>query len=145
MLKGKIKDRSERKIWAEYKHGWQLQLRHTTKADFQKLYESATTKTWDPKGFEKNSFDEKTFNVAIAKEVITDWRGLTPDVLRKLCELDEYPDAEVPYSVEDATELIAKLPGLDVWVIKITADWEIFDAARRAEETKNLSSSPAGR
>lgn len=144
MLKGKIKDRSERTIWAEWKHGWQLQLRFVTKTEFQKLYDRAISREWD-KGFEKAVFNDGKFSELIGREVIVGWRNLTPDALRKLVELDDYPAEDLPYSADDAAELVQKLAGLQEWVVKVCADWEIFDAARRAEETKNLSSSPAGR
>lgn len=135
MLKGKIKDKSDRTIWAEFKHGWEIKLRHTTRAEFQKLCERASNSIW--KGAEEKRIDPKEFAAIVGKEVIVDWRNLTPDALRKLVEMDEYPLAELSYSAEDAAELLDKVPGLDAWVIEITGKWEYFDAARRAEETKN--------
>lgn len=138
MLKGKIKEKSDRTIWAEFKHGWQIKLRYVTQSEMNDLFREASVREWDVlKGVEKARFDEKKYAALLAERVLKDWRGLTPDALRKIVDMESYPDAEVPYSVDDAVELLLTAHEFGTWVAKLVHDMEIFDAARRAEETKN--------
>lgn len=137
MLKGKIKDDSQRTCWAEFKDGFQVEIKYSPRGKLQKIYEQATTREWDPKGFSKNSIDAKKLYELMAKEIVVNWRGLTPDILRKMVDMEKYPDGEIPYSPDDAVELLEKAYDFDTWVQKITTDLEIFEASRRAAETKN--------
>lgn len=137
MLKGKIKDESSRTVWAEFKPGFQVEIKYSPRGKLQKLYEQATAREWDSKGFAKSSIDAKKLYELMAKEVVVGWRGLTPEVLRSLVDMDSYPDTDVEYSVDDAVELLSKVYDFDTWVQRITADMEIFEAARRAAEIKN--------
>lgn len=63
-------------------------------------------KTWKAKANAiVERFDEVAYRDIVAREVIVDWRGLTPERLEKLILLEKYPETEVPYSVEDAVWL----------------------------------------
>lgn len=138
MLKGKIKEKSERTVWAEFKDGWQLKLRFVTANEMNAMLRDASIKEWDVvRGVEKSKFDERKYAELLAERVIKDWRGLSPDVLRRVVDMDDYPAEDLPYSTDDAAELLLSAHELASWVTKIIHDLEVFDAARRAEETKN--------
>lgn len=137
MLKGKILEESSRTVWAEFKPGFQVEIKYSPRGKLGKIYEQATVKEWDPKGFMKSTVDSKKLYELMAKDLMVGWRGLTPGILRTMVDMESYPDSEVPYSAEDAAELLEKAYDFDGWVQKITTDLEIFEAARRAAETKN--------
>ncbi len=138
MLKGKIKDRSDRRVWAAYRDGFQLEIRHTPRAHSQSIADRAKKEEWDNAiGAYAPSIDKEKYYQLIAAEVIMDWRGLTPEVLRTLVDMESYPDAEVPYSQEDAAELLAKVQGLDVWVQTLARNLDHYEQQRRAAEIKN--------
>ena len=138
MLKGKIKDQSDRTVWAEYRDGFQIQIRYVPRAKLQRMLDRCQKREWDPKDHQlKDKLDNEKFYRMIAEEVVVGWRGLTPDVLRKMADMEEYPEEEVPYSVDDAAELLDKAYDFDLWVQRVCSDLEYFDASRRASEEKN--------
>ncbi len=144
MLKGQIKERSERTVWAEYKDGFEVEIRYTPRGRLRRLVEEAHRQKWDPVTHQRTSeLDREKFYNLIAQEIVVNWRGLTPEVLKKLVEMDCYPAEEVPYTKEDCAEILAHAYDFDLWVQDLSASLDHFEAARRAAEEKNSSPSPA--
>jgi predicted RND superfamily exporter protein len=140
MLKGKIKDRSTKTVWVEFRDGFQVEIRYTPLGLAQSLVENSIVTRLDTKTMvETTERDNEKFYLALATEALVGWRGLTPEVLRKMVEMeeDDYPAEEVPYSIEDAVELLAKAYDFNKWVQRIAATLECFQIERRAAETKN--------
>lgn len=138
MLKGRIKDKSELTVWAEYKDGFALQIRYTPRTKLRQITDACKNRQWDPKTHQLvEVVDNEKFYRRVAEELVINWRGLTPPVLRKLVDMEPYPEIEAPYSVEDCAELLSEAYDLDLWVQQIASDLEYYDAARRAAEEKN--------
>jgi hypothetical protein len=70
--------------------------------------------------------EEDDLGELIGREVIINWRGLTPSVLRKIVDMKHYPDTEVPYGADDAAELIRKAHGLEEWILFTSTNLEVF-------------------
>lgn len=137
MLKGNIKDESSRTVWAEFKPGFEVQIRFITRAHAERIVTAARSKQWNPgaAAFLEMADDAKYCEIA-GREMIVGWRGLTPDVLRTMVDMESYPNAEVPYSPEDAAELLDKADIFEGWVKGIARNLEYFQAARRAEQPR---------
>src|SRR5262245_10934137 len=145
LLGGKMlagKKQVEKTVWAEYKDGFAVEIRFIPRSRQRDLVERAQSREWVDHQM-KESTDRKKYSELVAKEVIANWRGLTADVLRKMVVLDQYPE-EVPFTIEDCAWLLHEAYDFDVWIAHISSQIQYFDAARRAEEAKNSSPSPAG-
>jgi len=138
MLKGNIKDHSGKTVWAEYKDGFEVEIRYLPRGALNRILEDSKKKTWDPAAaifLEKR--DDGRFYQLVAERILVNWRGLKPEVLKKLVDMESYPETEVPFSVEDAAELLEKAYELDLWVQRIATNLEYYEATRRAAEEKN--------
>jgi hypothetical protein len=137
MLKGKIKDTSDKKVLAEFRDGFKVEIRYTPRGRVQRIVEESMVTEMDPRTFtQKTRRDNDKFFTLMATEIVIGWSGLSAKVLRSMIEMEDYPD-ELPYSIEDAAELLAKAYDFDAWVQNIATHLECFDTARRAAETKN--------
>lgn len=137
-LKGLILDRSDRTVWAEYRDGFEVEIRYLPRARLRGMLDRAARREWDSKNHRATeTIDGEKFARLMAEEVVAGWRGLTPEVLKKMVDMQSYPDSDVPYSAEDCAELLQKAYGFDTWVQQICSDLEAFEAARRAAEEKN--------
>ncbi len=138
LLKGKIEKFSSRTAWVQYKETFELEIRLMTRAHGAEILESCQVRTWNPSTASYMvTVDGDKYYEAIGRDIVRNWRGLTPEILRTLVDMKEYPAEEVPYSPEDAAELLSKANGLDQWVQNVAKNMEFFEAARRAAETKN--------
>ncbi len=137
MLKTIINEESTRTVWAEFKDGFCVEIRYSPRAQIKRMVERCQVREYDrATHLPKERIDHAKLYDAISREVIVNWRGLTPAVLRTMVDLKETPTEEIPYSPEDAAELLARAYDFDFWVQQVAADLEYFEAARRASETK---------
>jgi len=138
MLKGKINSRSEKRVWAAYKGSFEVEIRHVPRPQSREITERCQKREWDNGvGGYTQVLDTDKYYDALAREVITDWRGLKPELLRTMVDMESYPESDVPYSPEDAVELLKNVHGFDVWVQTIARNLDYHEAARRAAELKN--------
>jgi hypothetical protein len=138
MLKGNINLKSERKIWVPYKGAFEVEIRHIPRDHSRQISQACQKREWDVDTAQYlTALDKEKFYDVLSREVLTNWRGLTPDVLRMLVDMKKYPESEVPYSPEDAAELLQRVEGFDVWVQNIARNLDHYEADRRAGETKN--------
>lgn len=136
MLKGR--KQTERTVWVEYKDGFELEVRYSNRDRAREFLTRCTIQEWDVATRQfREKVDNKKYARLLAEEVIANWRGLTPPVLKQMVLLDEYPEIEVPFSVDDAEWLLNEAAGFDLWVQQVSHEIAIFNAVRRSEEVKN--------
>jgi hypothetical protein len=133
----RAKTESEKTIWANYRGGFDVEIRYAPRAKMRRIIDDCRVREWDPKTHQpiERADDEKFFK-RVAEEIVVNWRGLTADVLRGMLDLENYPEEE-PYSKESCVELLKGAYDFDRWVQHIATEIELFEASRRAEVTKN--------
>ena len=136
MLSGK--QQIQRTVWAEFKSGFEVEISYLPRAKLADIATRAQVQRWDHNSNQAvASVDNKKYRDAIAKEVVKGWRGLTLNVLKQIVLLDEYPDAEVPYTFDDCVWLLEQSAEFENWVGTVATHAALYHAERRAEETKN--------
>lgn len=139
----KIKESSERTVWAEFSDGFLVEIRHVTQSDMRKIREQSQVRQWDPKTHQRvEEADTQKFYELFGKRAIVTWKGLTGDLLRDWVDMDEYPEGEVPYAPETAVELLLGFGRFDTFVTMISQDLEAAEAVRKATITKNSQPTP---
>jgi hypothetical protein len=142
VLKGKVKEKSDRTCWMEFRDGFEVELRHLPDRLWFQIQDKSKVR-----GFNRSTHvpEEKTDREKLyrlfADATIVNWRGLTATVLSTMLDMDVYPD-EVPYSPEDAFELVYSCREFDNWVMVNAQDLAIFEAERQERERKNSRPSP---
>ncbi len=127
----------ERTVWAEFKRGFEVQVRYASRDRWLDLSNRSQTRRWNPAlRMETSSLDPAKYRRNMIEAVVVDWRGLTRAVLESLVLLDDYPD-EVPFSVEDCEWLMEQSGEFESWVQTVAGEAALYNAERRAAETKN--------
>ena len=144
MLRDKIETKSTRDIWVEYREGFRVKLRYVPREHLRKIIERCQRVEWDHKTHQKKetSLDQRKWAHLFAEEVFLDWEGLTPEMLRSMIEMKEYPAGAVPFSIEDCEELLYHAYDFDVWAQELCADLAAFEAVADAERKKSSAPSP---
>ncbi|HQO34958.1 MAG TPA: hypothetical protein PLG59_09865 [bacterium] len=96
--------------------------------------------------------DEEGMRSDLCNTVIRGWKGLTPEVFRRIVYLDDEAYAivskekEIPYSKEIAEMMMreGKANGVlfDMLILGIVTDPQNFSSGKLGDEVKNLPSSP---
>lgn len=84
--------------------------------------------------------DSEKFNELYVDAVVKGWRGLTYKVLAVLLpiEYDEADaDKEIPYSKEDAVDLLKNSTIFDQFIADAVNNFENFENDKKSEEVKN--------
>lgn len=142
VIANKVRERSDRLLWAEYAPGFRIRVRHLTTSEILRLEDQARKQEWDRRTRQKSEeLDREKMARLMAERVIADWR-LDGDTLRSLLDLDEYPEGSVPYSAEDCAALLTHNLDVYVYVRGVCQDLALFEEARKAEAAKNSMPSP---
>jgi hypothetical protein len=84
--------------------------------------------------------DNEKFLEEYAREVVRGWRGLTIRELARLMPIETAGanlDQEVPYSEEDALELLRNSTIFDQFVTDCQNDFEVFEKDKTDSQVKN--------
>ena len=137
MLQGRIKEKSARTIWAEYRDGFRVELRYVPREHLRRISERCKVSEWDKRTHQSTEkSDGRKWAKEFAKDVFVNWEGLTPEVLKTLVEMDEYPTTDTPFSVEDAEEILFHAYDFDLWAQQLSADLAAFVAVEEAVQIK---------
>jgi len=137
MLQGRIKEKSARTIWAEYRDGFRVELRYVPREHLRRISERCKVSDWDKRTHQSTEkSDGRKWAKEFAKDVFVNWEGLTPEVLKTLVEMDEYPTTDTPFSVEDAEEILFHAYDFDLWAQQLSADLAAFVAVEEAAQIK---------
>lgn len=84
--------------------------------------------------------DNDKFLEEYAREVIRGWKGLTLRELSRLMPIETSNanlDEEIPYSEEEALELLRNSPTFDQFITDCMNDFEIFEREKSEKQEKN--------
>jgi len=84
--------------------------------------------------------DNEKFLEEYAREVVRGWRGLTIRELARLMPIETSGanlDQEVPYSEEDALELLRNSTIFDQFITDCQNDFEVFEKEKTDSQVKN--------
>lgn len=139
----KIKDKSDRTVWAEFGDGFEVEVRHVTQSERNRMRDSSGKREWDPKTHKRtDEFDRDAFYRKFSDRAVVTWTGLTGNLLRKWVDMEEYPDGEVPHSQEVAAALMLGFGAFDEFVTMVSGDLEAAEAMRTATVVKNSLPTP---
>jgi hypothetical protein len=106
----------------------------------RKIGEKATEYYWDQKDHtRKEKMNSEKFYKDFISKVFIGWNGLKVKTLAKIFPIAiENPEMEIPYSEENAIELMREAYDFDTFIQNVVMDIEKFQAEKREEEIKNL-------
>ncbi len=135
MLSGK--SQIQKTVWAEFKEGFQVEIKYAARALWADLAARSQVRSWDAKArAEREVIDSTRWRRNIAETVVVGWRGLDAAVLKKLVLLDEYPE-DVPFTVDDCVWLMAECAEFEGWIQTVASEAALYQAEKRASEIKN--------
>ncbi len=124
-----------------YIDDFDLELRYLSRSDLSKIFDESKEFIWDKRDHtrrEQINYDK--FYTKLAGKTIVNWRGLTASTLKKLLPLDEEkisdPNIEIPYTPENAVELLRGAYDFDLFIQKVVVDIEKFNEEKLEAEKK---------
>ena len=127
--------------WVEFPglDGFEVELANLSRKELLSLRKRCTENKFNRKtrGFEESLNDEK-FVKEFTESTVKNWKGLKLSYLEDLLLVDiskESPDTELPYSEENAQQLVENSSEFDNWLNEVVFDLDNF---RSTESTKNI-------
>jgi len=121
--------------------GFEVELQFLTREHLQKIQKASLEYKFSKKTRQREEeVDTDKFLSNYAKKAIINWRGLTIGTLPKLMPADISnlnADEEIPFSEEDALDLLKNSSIFDQFVTDAMNDYEEFSTLKDAEEVKN--------
>ena len=118
--------------WVEFPglDGFEVELANLSRKELVNLRKRCTQNKFNRKtrGFEEILDDEK-FVVEFTNSTVKGWKGLKLKYLEDLVLVDlkgQDPKAELPYSVENAQQLVENSSEFDNWLNEVVFDLENF-------------------
>lgn len=114
-------------IVADFKGVFDIALLYTDRPTLDKMIEASKTRRW-VKHQEVEALDDDLFNRQLASR-ICGWTGLTLGKLAGLINIDiegENPEAEIPFTKENAEMLMDEVYGLNNFIRETITDLQIF-------------------
>ena len=129
---------SSKTTWVEFPglDGFEVELANLSRKELLSLRKRCTENKFNRKtrGFEESLNDEK-FVKEFTESTVKNWKGLKLSYLEDLLLVDiskESPDTELPYSEENAQQLVENSSEFDNWLNEVVFDLDNF----RSEESK---------
>lgn len=133
----------ETSTWVEYPdiEGFEVNLRYLTREDLLKIRNASLTLKFNKRTRQKEEeVDSAKFIENYAEKAIADWRGLKIKHLPMLIPADITglnPNEDIPYTDEDAVELLKNSPAFDQFVSDTLNDFEQFSKQKVEDNIKN--------
>jgi hypothetical protein len=131
----------EKTIWIKYLDDFEIHIRYLPRKDLVKISESATEITWDKKTHTRiDKVNTDHFYSRFIEKAILDWKGLKIKTLQKIVpiKLDGVdPESEIPFTKENAMELLRNGYDLDAFLQDAILDIQKFDIEKLEAERKN--------
>lgn len=118
--------------WVDYPglDGFQLEIANLSRPELMALRKRCMETRFDRKTRQPvEELNDKKFLSEFTKATIKGWRGLKMSHLEQLLLVDisdQDPDKEVPYSQEDAEDLVENSGDFDVWLNETVFDLDNF-------------------
>ena len=134
--------------WVEFPglDGFEVELANLSRKELVNLRKRCTQNKFNRKtrGFEEILDDEK-FVVEFTNSTVKGWKGLKLKYLEDLVLVDlkgQDPKAELPYSVENAQQLVENSSEFDNWLNEVVFDLDNFRSAEQKEDNKKAGTVP---
>lgn len=130
MLKSLMVD--TKSAWVEYPglNGFEVEVVNLSRPEIIKLRKSCVVTKFDKKTRQpQEELDDERFVAKFTKATIKNWKGLKAKHLEELLLVDisnTDPESEIPYSQEDAEELVKNSGDFDQWLNDTVFDLEHF-------------------
>jgi hypothetical protein len=136
----------QKTIWVKYLDTFEIELRFLSRAEMTRILDKSKRWEWDKKDHSKiERLDSEKFYQDYVAKVFAGWKGLTQAVLARMLPVKvENPDAEVPFSVENAALLMRHAYDFETFVQGVVMDIERFREQETEIEIKNSESSQGG-
>jgi len=132
---------SSKTTWVEFPglDNFEVELANLSRKELLAVRKRCTENKFNRKtrGFEESLNDEK-FVKEFTESTVKNWKGLKLSYLEDLLLVDiskESPDTELPYSEENAQQLVENSSEFDNWLNEVVFDLDNF---RSTESTKNI-------
>ena len=139
---------SSKTTWVEFPglDGFEVELANLSRKELLALRKRCTENKFNRKtrGFDESLNDEK-FVVEFTEATVKGWRGLKLKYLEDLVLVDlagQDVDSQMPYSVENAQQLVENSSELDNWLNEVVFDLDNFRSAEQTKNTKEAGDIP---
>ncbi len=121
--------------------GFEVKIHYVTREDLLKIRNASLIKKFDKSTRKQvEDIDNDRFVENYAKLAIADWKGLKLGHLPHLLPVDltgQDLEADVPFSSEEALELLKNSPVFDQFISETLADLESFSVKQKQADSKN--------
>lgn len=131
------------RAWVPWKHGIKLQINYLSRSAFTSLVRECTKKEWDNEiAARVEKTDQDLLMRRFAKIAVSDWDGVTPEVLAKIVPVkldslsEEARKAKIPFDPETFATIVTRARDLDTFLNTSTPDLTLFNTDLD-DETKN--------
>jgi|TARA_B100000902_G_scaffold397578_1_gene461783 hypothetical protein len=141
---------SSKTTWVEFPglDGFEVELANLSRKELLNVRKRCTENKFNRKtrGFEESLNDEK-FVKEFTEATVKNWKGLQLSYLEDLLLVDlknQDPKAELPYSDENAQQLVENSSEFDNWLNEVVFDLDNFRSSSTGdnkEETSDISGS----
>jgi len=139
---------SSKTTWVEFPglDGFEVELANLSRKELLALRKRCTENKFNRKtrGFEESLNDEK-FVKEFTESTVKNWRGLQLSYLEDLLLVDlknQDPKAELPYSDENAQQLVENSSEFDNWLNEVVFDLDNFRSSGTENNTGETSDIP---
>jgi len=134
--------------WVEFPglDGFEVELANLSRKELLALRKRCTENKFNRKtrGFEESLNDEK-FVKEFTESTVKNWKGLQLTYLEDLLLVDlknQDPKAELPYSDDNAQQLVENSSEFDNWLNEVVFDLDNFRSSGPRDDTKEVSDIP---
>ena len=134
--------------WVEFPglDGFEVELANLSRKELLALRKRCTENKFNRKtrGFEESLNDEK-FVKEFTESTVKNWRGLKLSYLEDLLLVDlsgQDSKAELPYSDENAQQLVENSSEFDNWLNEVVFDLDNFRSDRKGNDTEKAGDIP---
>ena len=134
--------------WVEFPglDGFEVELANLSRKELLALRKRCTENKFNRKtrGFEESLNDEK-FVKEFTESTVKNWKGLQLTYLEDLLLVDlknQDPKAELPYSDDNAQQLVENSSEFDNWLNEVVFDLDNFRSSGPRNDTEEVSDIP---
>jgi len=136
-----IKDiliKEEKTTWIKYIDDFEVKIRFVPRGEMTRMFERSKSITWDKRDHTKvEKVDSDIFYKNFVDKVIMDWKGLKASTLKKMLPIQVTDEnQEIPFTPENAYELIRGAYDFDLFINNAVVDLENFDREKSEAEKK---------
>jgi len=134
----KEKRRDTPTAWATFMDTFEVEVKYIERRELRRIIKKASKRAWikhqPVEDIDENKMAEEM------EELISNWRGLTPEILAKILPVDisGMKNEEIPCTYENKIVLLKEAYDFDVFIQETCTDLANFEEEIQEEEVKNL-------